>query len=576
MLLSLLNILLLFFGVTLGLAWPLTARLALDSAEKLLATVLLSLVGVYLTAWSVYVFTLPSEINWVLPVVACLGLALNRRALAITLADEEVRHLLAAQLIVTGWCVGALALVVSYSGGGWAGDWFGHWERMCFFLEHWPREMKFDGFDAVTSRPPLVNVVEGFFLHGEKSSFAHYQFISTLFGSLAFLPAAVLARRFRLREAFGGRFEGNRAIPVLAVLFMLNPLFVQNATFAWTKLPAAFFTLTALHFFLRAHDNPAPRAVGWLFATSLAAGLLAHYSVGPYAVILAVSWAAYGRSKYRKLSWWRATGALAFVGALVLATWFAWAFAVYGVGGTFLTNTSVTEQASTRSAQLLVMALNLRDTLVPHFLRTVDSSFLAQRSPWGWWRDWFFQLYQVNFFFAFGSVVWAAIIALIARDWRSASKECRLFWTAFVTGGMFLGVVVHGARDTWGLAHICLQPLVLLGLAFLAARWASLSLGWRRALLAGAALDFMLGIALHFGTQSYLLDRWLTPNQPVPESLLSYSQFATMNLRAKLQNHWVFLGDIFAAHTTTVLIALGALLLRALIRARGRATVTPP
>ena len=35
------------------------------------------------------------------------------------------------------------------------------------------------------------------------------------------------------------------------------PLLVQNATFAWTKLPAAAFVLTALYFFLRAQERGA-------------------------------------------------------------------------------------------------------------------------------------------------------------------------------------------------------------------------------------------------------------------------------------------------------------------------------
>jgi len=240
------------------------------------------------------------------------------------------------------------------------------------------------------------------------------------------------------------------------------------------------------------------------------------------------------------------------------------------VSGTFLTNTSVTEQASSRSAQLLVVALNLRDTLVPHFLRSVDLGFLAQRSPWGWWRDWFFQLYQVNFFFAFGSVTWAAIAVALSREWRAAGPRSRWFWITYVTGALLLGVIVHGARDPWGLTHICLQPLILLGLALLAAHWQSLGLGWRRVLVAGATVDFSLGIALHFGAQSFIIDRWLTPDRPWSETLLSYSRFAAMNLRAKLHYQWEFFGDLFTTHTVAVLIALAALFVFAVVRTARR------
>ena len=562
MLLDLLAGLLIFPVVALGLAWPLAARLTLAPAEKLGASVALSLLGTFLFAWMVYVCALPVAVLRALPLLAAAGLVAGRRSLGAALGDTEARALLATQLIVTAWCVGWLALVASYSGGAWTGDWFGHWDRARFFLERWPRDKLFDGFDPITSRPPLANVVIGALLGLTRTSFAVYQLLTALFGSLAFFPAALLAQRFRPRPCSGGH-----AVAVLAVLFMLNPLFVQNATFAWTKLPAAFFVLTALYFFLRAHDSDAPPAAGVLCAASLAAGLLAHYSAGPYAVLLALAWLALGWPRRRDQAWRHTTALAALAGGLVLATWFGWSLAVFGARHTLLSNTTVTDQAPTAGAQLIVVALNLRDTLVPHFLRGADFGAFRQSSPWGWWRDWFFQLYQVNFFFAFGSLGWAAILAGLVRTWRGAAARSRGFWAFFISGATVLGVAVHGARDSAGLVHICLQPLVLLGLAFLASRWTTLSFAWQRALVAGLTVDFFLGIALQFAVESYALDHWVNPGRPAGATYLSYSPFAMMNLRAKLQNQWVFLGDVFSPHAALVVVALAALLGLALARA---------
>ena len=53
----------------------------------------------------------------------------------------------------------------------------------------------------------------------------------------------------------------------------------------------------------------------------------------------------------------------------------------------------------------------------------------------------------------------------LIRHWPAAAAPRRWFWTAFISGAILLGVAVHGARDTWGLAHICLQAVVVLGLA---------------------------------------------------------------------------------------------------------------
>lgn len=560
MLATTLSSLLVFAVMSVGLGWPLAARFNVPAAEKILAAVVLSLLGGFGVAWGVYVFAWPVFVFWSLPVLALFGLAWGRDAVVAAWRDREARDLLVAQLIVTAWSVGWLALVVTYSGGGWTGDWFGHWQRTVFFLEHGPRDILFNGFDPLTSRPPLANVVTGALLAVTARDFAHYQLALTWLGCLAFLPAALLARRC----------AGRPVTAVLAVLFMLSPLWVQNVTFAWTKLPAAFFTLAAVHYFLAA-GQPGQRSAGLLCAAALAAALLTHYSAGPYAVVIAAAWLVRGWPRRSDPAWWRDTGLAAVVGTAVLATWFAWSLRTYGVAGTFLTNTSVTDQAPDLATQLGSITLNLRDTVIPHFLRSVDYGFIAQSSAWGWWRDWFFLLYQVNLVFACGSLAWLVVGVALLRRGATLPAAQRLGWGAAIVATVFLGVAAHGARDTWGLAHICLQPLVLAGLALLAAQWDALGAGWRRVVVAGAALDGLLGIALQFGAQSFLLDQWLAPGRPAAATMASYSAIANLNLRAKLQNKWVFFGDGFAAQETLILVTLAALLILALWRTTRRA-----
>lgn len=561
MLLSFCASLLIFCGVTLGLAWPLVTRLALDPAEKLTTSVALSLLGLFLFSWMVYVETLPLTWLWLPPALAVGGLIIGWRPLAALGQDPDARSLMVAQLIITSWSVGCLALVRSYSGGiFWVADWWGHLQRTWFFLDRGPRDILFNGFDALTSRPPLANVVNGALLQVTQRDFAHYQFFSTLFSSLVFLPAGLLARRF------GGR----QAIAVLALLFMINPMFAQNATYAWTKLPAAFFVLVALYFFLKAQDDGAPMINAVLFSVSLAAGLLTHYSTGPYAVILGTAWFAFGWSRRHERAWCRITAIAAGAGTVVLATWFGWTLSVYGPHGTFLTNSSATDRAPSAFAQLQVMGLNLRDTLVPHFLRTMDFQMLAQSSTAGWWHDWFFQLYQINFFFIFGSLAWIIILVILAGKWRTSPKKWRTFWLVFIGGNVVLGVAVHGARDVWGLAHICLQPLVLVGLACLAAAWPKLARPWQLLLVIGAAVDFLLGLVLHFGVENNAFDRWLFPGRTLWETMASYSSPAQLNFYAKEDNHWRFVGDLVAVRPEFIMVLLALLFLLATARAGRR------
>ena len=559
MLLQLPVCLLLFFGITFGLAWPLAARLVADPAEQLVTSAALSLLGIFLFAWGVYVLALPPAGLWVLPALALARAAAARRSLAAALSDRGARGLVTAQLLVTGWCVGWLALVVSYSGGGWAGDWFEHWERTQFFLQHWPRDYKFLGAYPLAARPPLVNVVTGVFLQVTRVDFPHYQLVSTLLASLVFLPAGLLARRF------GG---GLHAIAVLAVLFMVSPLFVQNATFAWTKLPAAFFVLAALYFFLRAWDGGTSPTTLVLGGTLLAAGLVAHYSAGPYAVMLAIAWLTLRPPALRGGAWWRATGLAVLAGALVLVMWFGWSWLAYGARGTLLSNSSVTSGDMHHGNQAVKIGLNLFDTFVPHIFRRFDPALIAQRSTWGWWRDVFFQCYQLNLPLAFGSVAWLAILRELVRASRAAAPGVARFWVLFAIGVVFLGIATHGERDHWGLTHICLQAFVLLGLAFLAAHWSDLGRGCRLALIAGATVDFTLGIALQFAVQNFAPDRWLAAGRSLDDTIASYNATALMNLAAKLQHGVSFFGDSLALPFLVPAVWLVTVFVVALRRAR--------
>ncbi len=539
---------------TLGLGWPVAARLGLEPVEKIVATVIISLVGLYLLGGASYLAAWPHLTLWLAPLLALAGLLLNFRAFTTVLRDPTARALLLAQLLVTAWCLGWLGLVASYSGGGWTGDWYEHWERARFWLDHGPLDQRFLGAYALPARPPLANLVTATFLALTRDDFAHYQIISAFFPSLAFLPAALLARRF----------GGLRALAVLAVFFAINPLFVQNATFTWTKLPAACCVLSALFFFLRTLDDSPPRAASVLFATSLATGLLIHYSAGPAAVVLAGAWLACGWPRRREAAWWRMTAVAALVGALILSTWFVWSLAHYGVGGTLLSNSSVRAPATQSGNQLLKVLLNLRDTLVPHFLRPLDPALIAQRNPWGAVRDWFFQLYQLNLFVACGSV---AALVLIRESWRAA----RPGWTLALAALVFLSVAVHGERDHWGVTHICLQSFVLLALAFLAARWPALTRPWHLALIAGASFDFLAGIALHFAAQNFAIDRWFARGADPTATYTGYNESALMNLAAKLQHHLTFLADQAPLPPALALTFLAVILSLMIARARAAA-----
>jgi 4-amino-4-deoxy-L-arabinose transferase-like glycosyltransferase len=454
-----------------------------------------------------------------------------------------------------------LSFVRNHSGGAWLGDWLEHWQRAHYFLREWPADRPFFDIYQLPARPPLANVLTAAFMRMAGTDYAHFQVIMAALCSLAYLPVGLLALRF------GGR----PAARVAAVVLMLSPLFVENSTYPWTKLPAAFFILCGLYFFLRVRDGD-PQAGRAAVACGLCLGgaVVTHYSAGPYVVVIAAAWVVTGFQRGWRGGFAAATAGAAAAGACVLAPWFAWSVAQYGWGGTFLSNSTVSMAAKYPGNPLAAMLLNLRDSLVPPQVRGYSGRLLSQSSPWGALRDQCFLVYQLNPVLALGSVGWVVVAREAARAAGTAARRDRVFWTLSLLGIVAASFAAYGDRDHYGIGHICLQSLVLLGLAFLASRWQGLGRGWRLALAAGWAADFCLGIALQFAVEDFAIDRWASPGRGLLEVSRTYNAVSQENLSEKIIAHLAFFADILATPRALVLLLLGAILGMAILRA-GRA-----
>jgi 4-amino-4-deoxy-L-arabinose transferase-like glycosyltransferase len=558
---------LLIFGVVLGLSRPFVSRLGLGPAEELLAGAVLSLLGAWVLAWVVFTSGMPLAAYALVPVLSLANLVLARRSLRPLWSDPEARDLILGQATVTAWCVLCLAFVHSHSGGAWLGDWLEHWQRAHFFLRDWPADKLFFDIYEVPARPPLGNVLTAVFMRLSAVDYAHYQLVMTVLCSLAFLPVGLLALRF------GGR----RAVRVAAAVLMVNPLFMQNATYPWTKLQAACFILAGFYFFLRVRDQGAgSRTAGILCAVSLGCAVVTHYSAGPYVLALAAAWMALGRRSRWEGNFGRTTLLAALAGACVLAPWFGWSIARYGVHGTFLSNTSVSMMQKAPGNPLVIMALNLRDSLIPPQVRGFAGTLFRQSSPWGALRDQSFLVYQLNPLLALGCVGWVVVLWQAWRVSRAAGRREALFWAIFVVGTILLSTATYGDRDHYGTGHACLQSLVLLGLAFLASRWGRLGRAWKAALILGWAVDFTLGVALQLAVEDFALDRWLTPTRSMAEIAGSYGVVAQANLSEKIIAQLAFFADILVTPPALVVALLGALLCITVMRARRTPEETRP
>lgn len=579
-LLQLVTDLLLFVVVVAGLGVPLlaaTKRLA--PSERLVAGIGAGLLAVYACAFVVFALRLPRSLLWLLPAIGVLFVTLRRDRLRELFSDQDTRLLLSTFPPVALWCLCFTLLIQSYSGGGWSGDWMEHYERSLFFLLQRPADTLFIQYYPLTARPPLANLVTGALLGLGEPTFARYQLFSCLLNALAFLPTVLVARDLG---------ADRRASAGLALLFMLNPLFVQNTSFAWTKLVTAFFVVLAAHFLLNDTRGKGGGLGLPLAGIALAAGALAHYSAGVWIVAFGAAWLLTQARRLKDGRMARNLFAGLVGGAAVLATWFAWSLSTYGWRTTFGTTTSVTAGARLSLAELAATAWgNTLDTLVPHSLRTMDRALIEQGDSAAALRDWFFNIYQLDLPLALGTAgaAWLLVHGLrhLVAPAGAAQKDAsdmpvgsRRFVAIAAILSVLLGAGTHTIRDQWGLTHISLQPFVLLALAWLAAR----ALPWLRhaspsfkAICAAAVfVDFALGIALHFGVQSFFLQHLLHPDLNLLQLVERMSPVAQGNFWGMVRMKSPFLGeslDLPQPLTGLLLVCLFAVVWR---QARGNAS----
>ena len=540
------------FGLVIGSgALPIAARLRNGSPlERLSIGAGATLILFYALAASIYLAGVSWSWLWALPVMGAGAVWFERRGIAALRADATVRAGVIGWLLLSAWCLGLHAFIFNYCGGGWAGDWYEHYERASFFLQHWALDHRFLGFNLLPARPPFANLATAGFMGMGGGGFVHYQIHTTLLSTLVFFPLAALTQR---------RGANLRALSLLGLLLMLNPLLVHNATFTWTKLPAAFFVLLSVVLLLRSLETKSGH--GWA-GVMLGAGLVAHYSVAPWILALGAAWLWCGRMNWRDAAFRREAIGGALAAAVLIGSWLGWAAYHYGHQVVEATSTVGLAPAATAGGHLLIALANIGHTLVPDWNSPILVTLLQQSDLWARWRDFWFCLYQQNLPIACG------LGSLVVLLWLLAPRRfgaIPLFWKILVPLAV-IGVVSHTWPVDLGLTHICLQPLVLLALAWLAVeaehlpRW--LGVVWA----VGLAADFLLGIALHFGVQSLALERWSHPELNDVQLTGRSASTMMMNLRGKISLQQPFLYDLLTGKLALMLLLVAGVLALALVR----------
>jgi len=221
------------------------------------------------------------------------------------------------------------------------------------------------------------------------------------------------------------------------------------------------------------------------------------------------------------------------------------------------------------------MGGNAIDTLVPHPFRPAPLEIIRQPNRAGYWRDYAFLMYQTNLPVAMGAMGGLVVIILLLREAfgrRGGQKAQRRFWGLLLLFCVPLAIVVHGERDTFGVAHVTLQPIILLGVTFLAAAFPRLPKPARWFIVAGCVVDFAAGILLHFRIQNLTFrigmraGRAYVDRSEVGKML---STFGMGNCLRKQNFGLAFFGDYLGDYSTllqVIIVALFLLILGLLVR----------
>jgi hypothetical protein len=196
---------------------------------------------------------------------------------------------------------------------------------------------------------------------------------------------------------------------------------------------------------------------------------------------------------------WKELAAITIVCGLLLFTWFGWSIAAYGVKPTFTSNTSITPTTQAQGSNLAKIAGNVFDSIVPRIsYDPVQVHVFDQPYAPAVVRDNVFLLYQTNLILSMGLiggplVVWSVVAAF--RGGKRLGGE-RNFWLMLIGFSLAIGLAVVGERDYFGVAHLTLIPLELLGITLQGARFFSRRLV-ALLIVAGCAVDFSLGVFFH-------------------------------------------------------------------------------
>src|SRR5262249_46819513 len=154
---------------------------------------------------------------------------------------------------------------------------------------------------------------------------------------------------------------------------------------------------------------------------------------------------------------WRELAAIVLAAGCLIVPWIGWSASVYGPDALVTTTAAYRDAKGYEGPSHVTKgALNVVDTVLPHFVRGLSTDVRSAPGTWGGLREVTFMAYMSNLWFAPG-VFGAALLLLDRMRGRRGRAPGGApgggagagFWVGFVVAG-FAGLAANGVRQTTG------------------------------------------------------------------------------------------------------------------------------
>lgn len=592
-----------FGAITLSIlpGWTLAARLKLDPLSKLLVAVIGSYTLMYLLEFGAYLLSTPQWLPLSLLFLCCMiSAALERKREKNSDPDPFPWDGALTWAALAIWIMAMQSQIVVYGAVYWYGDWYEHYERSLFFLNQRPPETRFlEGGWPLAARGPTFNTDAALLMGLFGNDFWVYQGVATVFNTFPVLPLALLIRDM-------ARMKQVPALLWSALILAIAPFAVQHEIFPWTKFFSVGFILGGIHLYRLGATNNRPWLTGWSFG-AFAAGILAHYMALAFALFFAVHFLYLALKKH----WaWPAVVYPPIACSALLATWFFYLIATFGLHATLTANSTLGKEYVKRLAWpgteglpwYKVFIGNMTNTLLPYSWRheitglghaprilqadpRAGPQFTPSLTELNRKTEWLADLVN-NPSSLLGSLGWAGGLGLLMTVFLWIREQQKgpgrqksesqsdpdtprpqpgwRFWLIFFVLGIPLNVLPSPVYSPLGVAHINLQPFVCLA-AVLVLRWLKEVPTTGKLMLLGL---FLIESALTTGALIALQER-LVPIVREPDGTLSVegklglNPIYVSNYIYKLFKNVVFVSDRLGDLATpgSLVMAVAAILL---------------